>query len=92
MGKRPEPRRILLDGEQAVVLSVREYENLSAARRQLGAHEKHLRAARRRLEQYRALVEALRVALIAAPHATNGGHEPAACLRCRLELMLADAV
>ena len=53
MASGTEPRRVVVDGVDMVLLEVREYERLLAARRQAGAQAARIRSLRQQIEQMR---------------------------------------
>ncbi|MFJ4790330.1 hypothetical protein [Streptomyces sp. NPDC088794] len=93
MNRRPEPRRIVLDGEPAVALTPQEYDRLTLARRQLGSQSSRMSGMNRDLAQATHLLEDARSALCVAagtdgdcpagPSEQESGH-----LCCRIRALL----
>ncbi|MFH0515618.1 hypothetical protein ACHBTE_00335 [Streptomyces sp. M41] len=77
MAGHPQPRRITLGGQEAVALTVREYEQLIASRRQIGGQSARMRALSERMRRTEQLLRDLEE-LVATP--TPGRHEQQAAV------------
>ncbi|QKW25571.1 hypothetical protein HUT11_05095 [Streptomyces seoulensis] len=87
MAKRPQPRRITLGGREAVALTVEEYEQLIASRRQIGGQSARVRVLAHEAKRTEQLVHDLE-SLIGPPH-ESCAHEPdTTCLRCAVAALL----
>ncbi|MEV6778661.1 hypothetical protein [Streptomyces syringium] len=95
MSRRPEPRRMIIGGEEAVVVAPEEYERLATTRRQVGAQGARIRVLKHELQQSLALLAAVESLLADVPHGRPGrffdgggsgdaGHPAASCVRCGL--------
>ncbi|MFK0100713.1 hypothetical protein [Streptomyces sp. NPDC091040] len=60
MSRRPQPLRIVLEGVESVALSVEEYEQLLASRRQVGGQSARLRALGEKIRRTDQLLSDLR--------------------------------
>jgi hypothetical protein len=93
MAKHPEPRRMRLDGADAVVLTPDEYERLDASRRQTGANASRIRSLSMKLTVATEFLDELEQAVAVLPSClpvlTKGCDEPAQCARRRVVEMLA---
>ncbi|MFJ3895501.1 hypothetical protein [Streptomyces sp. NPDC090083] len=93
MSRRPEPRRIVLDGAPAVALTPDDYDRLALARRQLGSQSSRMSGLNRDLALAARLLEDARTALCpAAEHhgecpADHADEEPDR-LCCRIQALL----
>ncbi|MFJ4007307.1 hypothetical protein ACIPWL_28160 [Streptomyces sp. NPDC090023] len=59
MARRPQPRRITLGGKEVVTLTVEEYEQLVASRRQIGGQSARVRVLSQQVRAAEQLVEDL---------------------------------
>ena len=82
MARRPQPRHITLGGREAVALTLEEYEQLIASRRQIGGQSARVRVLAQRVRQSEDLLRELE-ALVGrsaedcpAPHETARGRTP----------------
>ncbi|MFJ7071195.1 hypothetical protein [Streptomyces sp. NPDC098781] len=66
MAKRPQPRHITLGGREAVALTVEEYEQLIASRRQIGGQSARVRVLAQRARRTEQLLEELEL-LVGSP-------------------------
>ncbi|WP_018564515.1 hypothetical protein [Streptomyces sp. PsTaAH-124] len=73
MARAPRPRHITLGGRAAVALTVEEYDQLIASRRQIGGQSARVRVLAQRAKQAAQLLDDLE-ALIAAHRAGCPGH------------------
>ncbi|MEU6480392.1 hypothetical protein ABZ858_26625 [Streptomyces sp. NPDC047017] len=96
MSRRPEPRRIVLDGVPAIALTPQEYERLVLARRQLGGQSSRMSALNRDLSLAADLLDEARAELCAT--ADGHGHCPAVRsgqdgerVCCRIKALLGSA-
>lgn len=74
VARRPQPRRITLGGSEAVALTVQEYEQLIASRRQIGGQSARVRALAQQAKRTERLLRDLEN-LIAVP--ADADREPA---------------
>ncbi|MEU2850289.1 hypothetical protein [Streptomyces syringium] len=95
MSRRPEPRRMIIGGEEAVVVAPEEYERLATTRRQVGAQGARIRVLKHELQHSLALLAAVESLLADVPHGRPGrffdgggggdaDHPAASCVRCGL--------
>ncbi|MEU9291721.1 hypothetical protein AB0D57_45700 [Streptomyces sp. NPDC048275] len=80
MARRPQPRHITLGGREAVALTVEEYEQLIASRRQIGGQSARVRVLAHKAKRTEQLLQELET-LIGAPAVCleRGGQAPTAC-------------
>jgi hypothetical protein len=88
VSRRPEPRRIVLEGESVVVLTPEEYAGLAQARRQVGGQASRISAMKRDLQTAAALLAEAEAALSAITH-RQGECSDGQCLSCRIHALLA---
>ncbi|MGW4906360.1 hypothetical protein [Streptomyces sp. NPDC004270] len=72
MARHPQPRRITLGGHEAVALTVREYEQLIASRRQIGGQSARVRVLAQQVKRTEQLLNELE-SLVSDP---GDCHEP----------------
>ncbi|MFE4969367.1 hypothetical protein [Streptomyces sp. NPDC056660] len=90
MARHPQPRRITLGGHEAVALTVREYEQLIASRRQIGGQSARVRVLAQQVKRTEQLLNELQ-SLVSDPADCHEPdcHEPdAECLRCAIADLL----
>ncbi|MFG2658470.1 hypothetical protein [Streptomyces sp. NPDC048425] len=104
MARHPQPRHITLGGREAVALSLEEYEQLIASRRQIGGQSARVRVLAQRVKEGEELLREIK-ALVGCPsHGCHGlpdrrGNEgrggesgeratDSDCLRCALAALL----
>ncbi|TDV43732.1 hypothetical protein [Actinophytocola oryzae] len=88
MGRRPEPRRTVLGGVPVVILRERDYEQLDAHRRQIGARTAQLHNLRQQLTDAATLFDAVEAAVTRLPEcAEECADDP--CARHTLQALLA---
>ncbi|MFJ3231053.1 hypothetical protein [Streptomyces sp. NPDC086787] len=98
MARHLQPRRITLGGREAVALTVEEYEQLMASRRQIGGQSARVRVLAQQAKRTEQLLQDLE-SLVAAPldcHEHPRAAEPcdtaagadSACLRCAIAARL----
>ncbi|QWB21242.1 MULTISPECIES: hypothetical protein [Streptomyces] len=91
MARQPQPRRITLGGREAVALTLEEYEQLIASRRQIGGQSARVRALGQRVRQTERLLDDLETLLAATPEGCERADDDAAdvtCLRCAIAALL----
>ncbi|MEU9151272.1 hypothetical protein AB0D59_12115 [Streptomyces sp. NPDC048417] len=78
MARHPQPRRITLGGHEAVALTVREYERLTASRRQIGGQSARVRVLAQQVKRTEQLLNELEN-LVSDPadRRETDRHEPA---------------
>ncbi|MER6381208.1 hypothetical protein [Streptomyces sp. NPDC001250] len=76
MARPPQPRRITLGGRDAVALTLEEYEQLAASRRQIGGQSARVRVLAQQAKRTERLLHDLE-ALIATPGEPCPGQTPA---------------
>ncbi len=99
MARQSQPRRITLGGREAVALTVQEYEQLMASRRQIGGQSARVRVLAQQVKQTEKLLSDLET-LVGAPAKPCRAAEPEAgagagedesdgdCLRCEIAALL----
>ncbi|MEU6066763.1 MULTISPECIES: hypothetical protein [Streptomyces] len=103
MARHPQPRHITLGGREAVALTLEEYEQLIASRRQIGGQSARVRVLAQQAKRTEQLLRELETLIAAAEHGSVDGctcpapgpavEETAAeadptCLRCALAALL----
>ncbi|MFC5213198.1 hypothetical protein [Streptomyces coerulescens] len=78
MARHPQPRRITLGGREAVALTVEEYEQLIASRRQIGGQSARVRVLGQQARRTEQLLRALET-LVAEPPERCRAHPDRAC-------------
>ncbi|WP_405592039.1 hypothetical protein [Streptomyces sp. NBC_01092] len=78
MARHPQPRRITLGGHEAVALTVEEYEQLMASRRQIGGQSARVRVLGQQVKRTEQLLQDLET-LVAAPPARCREQAGTAC-------------
>lgn len=80
MARHPQPRRITLGGREAVALTVEEYEQLIASRRQIGGQSARVRVLAQQAKRTEQLLRELQT-LVDDPngHHQQDGTEPSRC-------------
>ncbi|MFF8732342.1 hypothetical protein ACF073_38650 [Streptomyces sp. NPDC015171] len=81
MARTPQPRRITLGGREAVALTVAEYEQLVASRRQIGGQSARVRVLAQQAKRTEQLLHDLET-LIGTPGETCRGQAQPAPARC----------
>jgi hypothetical protein len=81
MSWHPQPRRIRVDGTDAVVLTADAYDRLDTIRRQAGAQAHRVHALREQLAGVTALLDAIRQAAALSSCAHDTGEDAPTCLR-----------
>jgi len=81
MSWHPQPRRILLDGTDAVALTTDDYDRLDAIRRQAGAQASRIHALREQLAAATALLGAIRQAAVQTACGHHTEEHAALCFR-----------
>ncbi|WP_031170424.1 hypothetical protein [Streptomyces durhamensis] len=102
MARPPQPRRITLGGREAVALTLREYEQLVASRRQVGGQSARVRVLAQQARRTERLLHDLETLIAASwddcpgrphqapaacPDRAEGGTD-APCLRCAIAALL----
>ncbi|MFG2140995.1 hypothetical protein [Streptomyces sp. NPDC048650] len=93
MARHPQPRRITLGGREAVALTLQEYEQLIASRRQIGGQSARIRVLAQQVKRDERLIAEL-TALVGGPMTASPepdgavGHQEAPA--CRLHAGTAD--
>ncbi|MEU8935948.1 hypothetical protein AB0D30_39430 [Streptomyces sp. NPDC048409] len=85
MARHPQPRRITLGGHEAVALTVREYEQLMAGRRQIGGQSARVRVLAQQLKRTEQLLGELGNMVGGA---ADRHPQDAECLRCAIADLL----
>ncbi|MFF4705620.1 hypothetical protein ACWC4D_22610 [Streptomyces sp. NPDC001288] len=85
MARHPQPRRITLGGHEAVALTVREYEQLMASRRQIGGQSARVRVLAQQLKRTEQLLGELENLVGGA---ADCHPQDAECLRCAIADLL----
>ncbi|MFE5814382.1 hypothetical protein ACFQ6S_13400 [Streptomyces sp. NPDC056479] len=101
MARHPQPRRITLGGREAVALTVEEYEQLMASRRQIGGQSARVRVLGQQVKRTEQLLQDLETLVAAPPErcreqpgamCADGGTTQAdadrGCLRCAVAALL----
>jgi hypothetical protein len=86
VARHPQPRRITLGGREAVALTVEEYEQLIASRRQIGGQSARVRVLAHEAKRTEQLLHDLESLIGPTDH---GPHEPdTTCLRCEVAALV----
>ncbi|OLZ74142.1 hypothetical protein AV521_00080 [Streptomyces sp. IMTB 2501] len=72
MARPPQPRHITLGGREAVALTLEEYEQLVASRRQIGGQSARVRVLARQAKRAERLLHDLETLMITQGHACQG--------------------